>query len=234
MDGARCVEIRLAGTTVLMASRFETLRQYHAVQRATADQLFPAAALPPIGEVVRAVRTATREAAERAAGHDGPGLLNIRPLEVGDLSALLALYAHLHRADDLLPGDEVVAVVWQKILARPGHTIFGGWVGDTLVSSCALTIVPNLTRGCRPYGVLENVVTHADHRNQGHGKAIVAHALADAWACGCYKVMLLTGRKDAATTRFYESAGFDGDEKRGFVAKPLAAAAGSWPVMPVN
>lgn len=158
-------------------------------------------------------------------GHGGGGAkvpdgLKIRLLEAGDLSALLGLYAHLHRADDPLPGDEVVAVVWQKILARPGHTIFGGWVGDTLVSSCALTIVPNLTRGCRPYGVLENVVTHAEHRNRGHGKAIVAHALSHAWAAGCYKVMLLTGKTDEATLRFYESAGFDPHEKQGFIARP--------------
>jgi hypothetical protein len=37
-------------------------------------------------------------------------------------------------------------------------------------------------------------------------------------------MMLLTGKKDEATTRFHESAGFDGNEKRGFVAKPSPAA----------
>lgn len=146
--------------------------------------------------------------------------MKIQPLETGDLAALLDLYEHLHRHDDPLPGDDVVAGVWREIIARPGHTVFGGWVGDTLASSCALTIVPNLTRGCRPYGIIENVVTHASHRNRGYGKAILARALSHAWAAGCYKVMLLTGRKDEATTRFYESAGFDGDEKHGFIAKP--------------
>lgn len=146
--------------------------------------------------------------------------MKIRPLETGDLAALLDLYEHLHRHDDPLPGDDVVAGVWQQILSNPHHCVFGGHVGDVLVSSCALTIVPNLTRACRPYGIIENVVTHAAYRNRGCGKAILAHALAHAWAAGCYKVMLLTGRKDKATARFYESAGFDGDEKRGFIAKP--------------
>lgn len=146
--------------------------------------------------------------------------MKIRPLETGDLAALLELYAHLHRQDDPLPDDAVAQTVWQEIMTQSGHTVFGCWVGNTLVSSCALTIVPNLTRGCRPYGIIENVVTHAGHRNKGHGKAILAHALSHAWAAGCYKVMLLTGRKDEATTRFYESAGFDGDEKHGFIAKP--------------
>jgi hypothetical protein len=45
-------------------------------------------------------------------------------------------------------------------------------------------------------------------------------ALADAWAARCYKVVLLTGRKDEATLRFYEAAGFDGNAKQAFVAKP--------------
>lgn len=63
--------------------------------------------------------------------------MKIRSLETGDLGALLDLYAHLHRHDDQHPGDDVVAGVWQEILTRPGHTIFGGWVGDTLISSCA-------------------------------------------------------------------------------------------------
>ncbi len=196
----------------------------------------------PLDAVVRAIQTATQQAAAKAvaAGHVvagwengklteyGPGGggtkvpdgLKIRPLEAGDLGALLALYTHLHRADDPLPGEEVVAGVWREILANPHHHVFGGYVGDALVSSCTLTVIPNLTRGCRPYAVLENVVTHATHRNQGYGKAILTHALSHAWAGDCYKVMLLTGRKDRATTRFYEAAGFNGDEKRGFVAKP--------------
>lgn len=150
--------------------------------------------------------------------HDA--MLKVRTLHSSDLDDLLALYAHLHRQDDPLPAGAVVQDTWQEILSNPHHPVFGGYVGDTLVSSCALTVAPNLTRACRPYGIVENVVTHAAHRNRGHGKAILASALSWAWAAGCYKVMLLTGKKDEATLRFYEGAGFDGDEKRGFIAKP--------------
>jgi GNAT superfamily N-acetyltransferase len=95
-------------------------------------------------------------------------------------------------------------------------------VEQTLVSSCALSVIPNLTRGCKPYGLIENVVTHSNHRNQGYGKALLAHTLAYAWSVGCYKVMLLTGRKDPATFQFYESAGFNRHEKQAFIAKPMA------------
>jgi GNAT superfamily N-acetyltransferase len=148
--------------------------------------------------------------------------MQIRPIEAHELSQLLALYAHLHRSDDPLPDQSVVQAVWQELLASPRYKYFGGYLNDTLVSSCTLTVIPNLTRGCKAYGVIENVVTHASHRNRGYGKAILAHACSHAWSVGCYKVTLLTGSKDPAVFRFYESAGFDRHEKQAFVAKPAA------------
>ncbi len=147
-------------------------------------------------------------------------MMLIRRLQLHELSDLLALYTHLHRADDSLPEPSVVQAVWQELLANPRHQCFGGYLEAALIASCTLTLIPNLTRGCRPYGVIENVVTHAQHRQQGHGRAMLAHALAHAWAAGCYKVMLMTGRKDDATFRFYESAGFDRHAKQAFMAKP--------------
>ena len=94
------------------------------------------------------------------------------------------------------------------------------FVEGKLVSSCTIAIVPNLTRGCRPYGVIENVVTLAGFRRQGYGQAVLEHALLWAWKKNCYKVMLLTGRQDKGTLAFYEKAGFDKKAKQAFLAKP--------------
>jgi len=148
--------------------------------------------------------------------------MQIRLIHPNELNELLSLYAHLHRSDAPLPEPSAVGAVWQELQGGNRYKYFGGFVDDALVSSCALTVIPNLTRSCRPYGVIENVVTHASHRNKGHGKAMLAHALAHAWSVGCYKVMLLTGKKDQATSEFYESAGFDRHEKQAFIAKPAA------------
>jgi GNAT superfamily N-acetyltransferase len=144
----------------------------------------------------------------------------IRHLEPSDLSDLLALYRHLHRADDPLPARSVVESVWRELMVGPSYTYYGGFVDNALVSSCTLTTIPNLTRGCRPYGVIENVVTHTDHRRKGYAKAILREALEGAWSANCYKVMLLTGRQDEATLRFYESAGFNRHDKQAFIARP--------------
>ena len=146
----------------------------------------------------------------------------IRHLELGDLDELLALYGHLHTADAPLPERSVVEGVWRELAVSPSYRYYGGFVDASLISSCALTIIPNLTRGCRPYGVVENVVTHVDHRRRGYAKEVLRKALEDAWGAKCYKVMLLTGRKDEATFRFYESAGFDRHGKQAFIAQPPA------------
>jgi hypothetical protein len=51
---------------------------------------------------------------------------------------------------------------------------------------------------------------------------MLKHALAYAWSVESYKVMLMTGRKDESTLRFYQAAGFDRHGKQAFIAKPLA------------
>jgi GNAT superfamily N-acetyltransferase len=146
--------------------------------------------------------------------------MRIRRLQAGDLDELLALYTHLHSSDTPRPPEAVTRSVWAELMASPSHRYFGAFVDERLVASCALAVIPNLTRSCRPYGVIENVVTHADHRRRGYATALLKAALADAWSAQCYKVMLLSGRKDEATLRFYEAAGFDRNEKQAFIAKP--------------
>ena len=146
--------------------------------------------------------------------------MRIRLLEGADLDALLTLYGDLHAHDDRPPVRTDVEKTWNEILGSERFLYFGGFVGDALVSACNLTLVPNLTRACRPFGLIENVVTHCGKRQKGYGSAVLRAALDHAWRAGCYKVMLLTGRRDEATLRFYRSVGFDAEGKQGFIARP--------------
>jgi GNAT superfamily N-acetyltransferase len=146
--------------------------------------------------------------------------MEVREIKEDELNELLNLYSHLHATDEPLPNVDVVNAIWHEIQTNPNIQYFGMFVDGRLISSCTICIIPNLTRGCRPYGVIENVVTHKDFRNKGYGTHILGHALGYAWGRNCYKVMLQTGRKDEATFQFYESAGFDRYEKRAFIARP--------------
>ncbi len=148
--------------------------------------------------------------------------MKVRLLQKSELNALLALYQHLHETDVALPDAATLDAVWDEALSNPRCRYFGGFDGDELVSSCTNMVIPNLTRGARPYGVVENVVTHRAHRGKGWGRAVLAQAREFAWSQKCYKVMLLTGSKDEATFKFYEAAGFDRHGKQAFIAKPAA------------
>ena len=143
----------------------------------------------------------------------------LREIAGDELSALLFLYAHLHPDDAILPLGEA-APLWETLRQDPNQHCLGAYWNGSLVATCTLVVVPNLTRGGRPYGLIENVVTHPDYRRRGLGTAVLKHALQIAWERGCYKVMLLTGSKNEATLRFYEQAGFERGVKTGFVARP--------------
>jgi ribosomal protein S18 acetylase RimI-like enzyme len=92
------------------------------------------------------------------------------------------------------------------------------------IASCTLVAIPNLTRGGQPYGLIENIVTHTQHRDRGYGKQVLRAAVMAAWEADCYKVMLMTGSKDLATLAFYTSAGFE-QSKTGFQVRRLPARA---------
>jgi GNAT superfamily N-acetyltransferase len=144
--------------------------------------------------------------------------LTIRELEAADLDVLLALYGDLHAGDEpVLP--ERAQAVWSAIKADPAQLYLGAFLGRELVAACNAAIIPNLTRGCRPYAVIENVVTAASHRRQGYGSAVLEEAVARCWARDCYKVMLMSATGRPAAHEFYEALGFDRHGKQAFVIK---------------
>src|SRR5690606_24163545 len=98
------------------------------------------------------------------------------------LDSLLELYTHLHETDLPRPARDEIEGIWKGALGNNHIKYFGYFLDGRLVSSCTATVIPNLTRGCRPYAVVENVVTHVDFRARGYGKAILQAALDFAWS----------------------------------------------------
>ena len=142
------------------------------------------------------------------------------PVESVDVAYSNQLMEHLHPDDALLPDRTRVEAIWEEICRDPRLLYFGVEVEEHMVSSCTMTIIPNLTRGARPYAVVENVITHPDFRRRGYGTRLLQHCQQIAWNRGCYKVMLLTGSKREETLRFYERAGFQRGVKTGYISYP--------------
>lgn len=147
--------------------------------------------------------------------------LQIRQAGREDLSGLLDLYQHLAPGDERVEAGEGAAIL-ARLSHLPGSAVFVAQIGPLPVGSCTLVVVPNLTRGGRSYGLVENVVTHVDFRKRGIGQRVLQVATEAAWDAGCYKVMLLTGSDDPATLKFYRDAGFE-QSKTGFQTRRIPA-----------
>jgi hypothetical protein len=92
--------------------------------------------------------------------------IQFRLIHVNELSSLLELYKHLNSDEPPLPEAKIIDQVWSDFITDPKiHCVVGDMEGR-LIASCTLIIVPNLTRGARPYGLIENVVTHPDYRKR--------------------------------------------------------------------
>ena len=142
----------------------------------------------------------------------------VREARESDLHAILELYLDLHEKS--VPEDgERLRGVWDEIMGDPRHHLLVNEVDGRIVASCVCVIVPNLTRNLRPYAVVENVVTRADCRGKGYATQCLDRAGEIAAEAGCYKIMLLTGAKDAATLGFYRHAGYDSGEKTAFIRR---------------
>jgi len=145
--------------------------------------------------------------------------VEVRLIKEEDLEKLLALYHFLNPDDPQLKVDHDLKRHWSLILSDQHLYYLVIEEDDMIVSSCALAIIKNLTRSARPYGLIENMVTHENYRNKGYGTAVLKKAIEIAAENNCYKVMLMTGRKEESTLRFYERAGFDRGEKTAFIMR---------------
>lgn len=143
----------------------------------------------------------------------------MRLIKFEELNELLDLYKHLNPDDPDMKGTNYINELWKEIFNDTGRYFFVVEEDGLIVSSCTLIVIKNLTRSGRPFGFIENVVTHPDHRKRGYGTAILRKAVEVAKENNCYKVMLLTGRKEESVLRFYEQAGFEKGIKTGFIMR---------------
>jgi GNAT superfamily N-acetyltransferase len=132
---------------------------------------------------------------------------NVRLAAIADLGSLLALFAASDLSRSAEP-KERAEQIWAETITRDGLVVFVSDADTQIVSTCMLITAPNLLRGGRQHGIIENVVTHPDFQGRGHGRAVIAAALGEAWKRDCHHVLLQSGRADPRIHRFYEACGF--------------------------
>lgn len=140
----------------------------------------------------------------------------VREIRQEELNELLNLYLYLHE-DSIPEMTEHLSKTWDEIISDKNHHIIVKEVDGKIVASCVCVIIPNLTRGIRPYAFVENVVTNENYRGKGYATECLNYAKEIALKDNCYKMMLLTGSKRESTLRFYENAGYNSTDKTAFV-----------------
>ncbi|WP_422376271.1 GNAT family N-acetyltransferase [Roseibium sp.] len=143
-----------------------------------------------------------------------PDNVHVRSASKGDFDALCTLYHELN-SEDLPATDALQRQTFADMLQHPGLTILLAERDSTPVATCTLVVIPNLTRGCASYALIENVVTRTKHRGLGIGHRLMQTAIKKAFELGCFKVMLMSGSTNRDAHRFYESLGFQ-TTKTGF------------------
>lgn len=139
----------------------------------------------------------------------------IREINNNDYQQLMELYLHLHETE--VPPFEIAKDLWEKIVSDENYHIIVVEEDGKIVSSCTCVIIPNLTRGPRPYAWVENVVTHANYRGKGLATKCLDYAKEIAVRENCYRIVLMTGSKLESTLKFYENAGYNRNDKTGYI-----------------
>lgn len=134
--------------------------------------------------------------------------LRIRSIAPGDLSDLTSLYRHLYPRYQIF-AEALARDAFHQALDEPGTTILAGFLDEQLVSASTLVVIPNATWVGKPAALIENVVTHSDHRRRGYAGKVVGCAIKLAWRVGVAKVLVLGGFNDPAVLRLCGAAGFD-------------------------
>ena len=135
-------------------------------------------------------------------------------LEEKGLSSLLELYKQLNPDDNILD-ERIIKNIWENI-KNQNIKYFIAKDNEKIIGSCYICIIPNLTRGGKSIGFIENVITDIKYRGKGIGKIIMENAIKYAKENNCYKVILQSGNKRTDAHEFYKKLGFDGESKKAY------------------
>lgn len=138
----------------------------------------------------------------------------IRPATEADLPRLMVLYRQLSEIG-AMPETEPrpVAMAQREALRRLQHEPDSVCLvledeGGVLVGSLTFYLLPNLSHGALPIGMVENVVVDEALRGRGLGRLLMVEAERRAIAHGCYKLALTSNNNRPAAHAFYERIGY--------------------------
>nr|WP_246206411.1 GNAT family N-acetyltransferase [Propylenella binzhouense] len=137
---------------------------------------------------------------------------SIRVADEADLPGVLALYAQPALDNGNVLPLEAAKAVFARFAAYPDYRLFvaveDGAGGEAIVGTYALLVMDNIGHLGTPSAIIEDVAVAPGRQGEGIGRAMMAHAIEEARARGCYKAVLSSNARREAAHAFYEGIGF--------------------------
>jgi GNAT superfamily N-acetyltransferase len=134
----------------------------------------------------------------------------IRPAAEQDIPAIVAMLAddplgaQRESPDDLAP----YLAAFKRLSDDPHQHLMVAVLGERVVGTLQLTIIPGLSRRGALRSVIEAVRVHADERGSGLGTQLIEWAIAESRRQNCQLVQLTSDSSRTDAHRFYERLGF--------------------------
>ena len=138
-------------------------------------------------------------------------MLHIREATADDLPQVLALCAQPGLDDGQVLDVERAREIHAQFARYPSYRLFVACATEApeqVLGSYALLVMHNLAHMGTPSAIAEDVVVTTAFRGQGIGRQMMAHAIEQARAAGCYKLALSSNSKRERAHAFYDNLGF--------------------------
>ena len=134
--------------------------------------------------------------------------LGFRAATLDDVPAVLALYEAAAIDPPGSADTDLARATFQRMLSCPDYRVWLAELDGVPVGTLALAVMDNLAHRCTPSAVVEDVAVHPRCQGQGIGRRLIAHAIEQARARGCYKLALSSNAQRLGAHVFYQRLGF--------------------------
>jgi GNAT superfamily N-acetyltransferase len=137
----------------------------------------------------------------------------IRGAERADRDKLYVLYKML------VPNSRRMTVIEDQIEAirlDPRNFLLVYEENGELLGTVTLNVCMQALHGFNPYGVVENIVVHEDHRGKNIGQKLLQYVEEYCRSIHCHKIMLLSNSTRHRAHQFFEREGYSGSVSIGF------------------
>lgn len=130
-----------------------------------------------------------------------------------DAKAIEQLYKSFVENPQIRVTEESVASIENDC----SNLLIVGEIGNSIIATAFLVICRDVMFENQPFALVENIVVDMKFRGQGFGRKLMDYLKSESKSHKCTKVMLLSSSARQESHEFFESCGYRGDLKKGFV-----------------